>query len=319
VALIPTQVSEEACRSALTRNHSPDIPFDLSLNPYRGCEHGCSYCYARPTHSALGWSPGLDFETRLVARTNMAIVLARELRSRAYRPGLVCLGTVTDAYQPVERSMGISRQLISVLAKARHPLAIITKGSGIERDIDLLAPMAMQGLAVVYVTVTTLDRHLARLMEPRAPTPARRIETIRRLTEAGIPVGVSVAPQIPFLNTDMEAVLDAAAAAGARQAFYTVLRLPGEVEPVFTDWLRQHFPDRAERVLARVRDVRGGVLYDPRFGLRMTGQGIWADVLRQRFTQACRRLGLNAERMATDLTQFAPHRLDDQVDLFDAV
>jgi DNA repair photolyase len=249
----------------------------------------------------------------------MAAVLARELQSRVYRPGLVCIGTVTDAYQPLERSMGITRQLIAVLAKARHPVAIITKGSGIERDIDLLAPMAKRGLAAVYVTVTTLDRRLARLMEPRAATPARRIETIRRLTQAGIPVGVSVAPQIPFLNTDMEAVLEAAASAGAHKAFYTVLRLPGEVEPVFTAWLHQHFPDRAQRVLARVRDVQGGVVYDARFGLRMKGQGIWADLLRQRFVRTCHRLGLNNERMATDLSQFAPHRLGDQVDLFDAV
>jgi DNA repair photolyase len=300
---VPTQWRWEVARSALTRNQSPDLPFDLSLNPYRGCEHGCIYCYARPTHGYLDLSPGLDFETRLVAKRNVAELLQAELTHPRYRPGCVALGTVTDAYQPLDRKLGLARACLQVLVDARHPVAAVTKGSAIERDLDLWATLARQGLAVVYVTITTLDPELARRLEPRAPTPARRLRTIAALAQAGVPVGVSLSPQIPFLNTDMERVLAAAAEAGARRAFCIPLRLPWEVAPLFKDWLLRHHPDRADRVMARVRDMRGGRDNDARFGSRMRGEGPWADLLHQRFRHACRKLGLNGERqpMSTEL------------------
>jgi len=303
-AQVPTHWRWETARSALTRNHSPDIPFDLSLNPYRGCEHGCIYCYARPTHAYLDLSPGLDFETRLVAKRNVADLLRRELASPRYRPSGIALGTVTDAYQPLERKLGLTRASLQVLAEARHPMAAVTKGSTIERDLDLWADLARDGLAVVYVTVTTLDAELARRLEPRAPTPARRLRTVAALADAGVPVGVSLSPQIPFLNTDLEQVLAAAAQAGASRAFCIPLRLPWEVAPLFKDWLQRHCPERAERVMARVQDLRGGRDNDPRFGSRMTGEGVWADLLRQRFHKACQRLGLTGERQPMDVTLF---------------
>ncbi|MCW5654464.1 PA0069 family radical SAM protein [Hydrogenophaga sp.] len=311
-----TEVSWEDCRSAITRNDSPDVGFALGLNPYRGCEHGCVYCYARPTHSYLNLSPGLDFETRLVAKRNIAAVLRRELASPRHVPGLLAIGTVTDAYQPIERELRLMREVLQVLAQSRHPLAIVTKGSGVERDIDLLAPMAAQGLAAVYVTVTTLDPKLARTLEPRAAAPHRRLRTIRTLSEAGIPVGVSVAPQIPFINEDMEQVLEAAWEAGARRAFYTVLRLPWELSPMFRQWLELHYPDRAARVMARVQEMRGGKDYDADFAQRMRGSGIWADLIRQRFDKACARLGLNREREPLDASQFRPQALRAQQELF---
>lgn len=295
----------EDCQSAITRNRSPDIGFDLSVNPYRGCEHGCSYCYARPSHSYLGLSPGLDFETQLIAKRGLRERLIHELDLGHYRPGLMALGTVTDGWQPLERELRLSREVLQVLHDCRHPVAVVTKGSGIERDIDLLAPMAAQGLAGVYVTVTTLDAELARRMEPRAPAPWRRLRTIRALAQAGIPVGVSVSPQIPFLNDDMEQVLQAARDAGARSAFYVMLRLPWELAPLFRQWLALHYPDRAERVMARMHDLRGGKDDDARFATRRTGQGLWAELIAQRFAKACQRLGLNRERHAwrTDLFQ----------------
>lgn len=306
----------EDCRSAITRNRSPDIGFALSVNPYRGCEHGCSYCYARPSHSYLGLSPGLDFETRLIAKRGLRARLIHELASPRYRPGLMAVGTVTDAYQPLERELGLTREVLEVLHDCRHPMAIVTKGSGVERDIDLLAAMAGRRLAGVYVTLTTLDAELARRMEPRAAAPWRRLRTIRALADAGIPVGVSVSPQIPFLNEDMEQVLEAARDAGARSAFYVVLRLPWELSPLFRQWLQLHYPDRAERVMARIQDLRGGKDYDARFATRRTGQGVWAGLIAQRFAKACQRLGLNRERAAFDLAHFQPPSRSRQMGLF---
>ncbi len=311
-----TELRWEDCKSAITRNDSPDVGFALGLNPYRGCEHGCVYCYARPTHSYLGLSPGIDFETRLIARRNIADVLRRELASPRHRPVPLAIGTVTDAYQPVEREWRLMRGVLGVLAEARHPLAIVTKGSGVERDIDLLAPMAAQRLAAVYLTITTLDGPLARVLEPRAAAPHRRLRTLRTLAEAGVPVGVSVAPQIPFINVDMEQVLEAAWEAGARRAFYSVLRLPWELSPMFREWLALHYPDRAARVMARVQDMRGGRDYDADFAQRMRGSGPWADLIRQRFEKACARLGYNREREPLDVSQFRPQALHAQRELF---
>jgi DNA repair photolyase len=288
----------------------------LGLNPYRGCEHGCAYCYARPSHSYLGLSPGLDFETQLVAKRNIATVLRNELLRPHYRPELLAIGTVTDAYQPIERKLRLTRAVLEVLATARHPLAMVTKGSGVERDVDLLAPLGARRLAAVYVTITTLDAQLARVLEPRAAAPHRRLRTIQTLAEAGVPVGVSVSPQIPFINDDMERVLEAAFEAGARRAFYQVLRLPWELAPLFRDWLALHCPDRAARVMARVQDLHGGQDYRADFATRMRGQGIWADLLRQRFVTTCNRLGLQRHREPLDLTRFDAGALQGQMGLF---
>lgn len=302
-----TQVTEEQARGILAGNDSPDIGFDLSINPYRGCEHGCVYCYARPTHSYLNLSPGLDFETRIVAKVNAAELLREALSARGYTPLQLNIGSVTDAYQPVERRLGITRAVIEVLSEARHPFSIITKGSLVERDIDLIAPMAEAGLAAVYVSLTTLDPALARTLEPRAAAPQRRLRTIEALARAGVPVGVSVSPVIPFLNEpELERILQAARDAGASRAFSIVLRLPWEVNPLFQHWLGQHVPERAARIMARVREMRGGKDNDSRFGTRMTGQGVWAQLLRQRFDKACARLGYRRQRVELDLTQFRP-------------
>jgi DNA repair photolyase len=313
---ISTQVIIERARTALTRNDSPDIAFDQALNPYRGCEHGCSYCYARPTHSYLGYSPGLDFETKIVAKTNLPELLDRTLSRPSYIPRSTNIGSATDCYQPIERELLITRQILEVMQRHNHPFSIITKSSGIERDLDLLAPMASTGLAAVYVTITTLDPALARKMEPRAASPRRRLDTIRRLAQAGVPVGVSVAPQIPFLNEDMECVLTEAAQAGASTAFYTVLRLPWELNEVFGRWLVTHYPDRADRIMARVRDMRRGDVYRGEFGSRMKGQGVWADLLKQRFERACSKLGLNERRSILDLSQFVHVTDSRQTSLF---
>lgn len=311
-----TEIRWEEARSALVRNDSPDIAFDLSINPYRGCEHGCSYCYARPTHSYLGLSPGLDFERVIIAKRGLADRLREELAAPGYRPSHLAIGTVTDCYQPVERELQLTRALIEVLRDARHPFALVTKSSGVERDLDLIAPMAADQLAAVYVTITTLDGELARQLEPRAASPQRRLRTIRTLAQAGVPVGVSVAPQIPFINEDMEQVLAAAAEAGARSAFYTVLRLPWELNEVFQQWLQLHYPQRAARVMARIREMRGGQDYDSDWATRMRGSGLWADLIAQRFHKACARLGLNRERIALDRTQFRPGLTQGQASLF---
>ncbi|RUP27030.1 MAG: PA0069 family radical SAM protein [Curvibacter sp.] len=314
-----TEVITESARSALSRNDSPDIAFDQAINPYRGCEHGCSYCYARPTHSYLGYSPGLDFETRIVAKHNLPELLEQALSRPTYQARMTNLGSATDCYQPVERELRLTRRVIEVLQRHHHPFSLITKASLVERDLDLLAPMARDGLVAVYVTITTLDAELARRLEPRAASPQRRLRTIRTLAEAGVPVGVSVAPQIPFLNEDMEQVLTAAAEAGARSAFYTVLRLPWELREVFTEWLQQHYPDRAARVLARLRDYRGGHDSAGGFSTRMKGQGLWGDLLSQRFGRACTRLGLNRDRIELDLSRFVhdPDFAERQRGLFD--
>lgn len=300
-----TQLIEENVRGILSGNDSPDIGFDLSINPYRGCEHGCIYCYARPSHSYLNLSPGIDFETRIVAKVNAAEKLREALSARSYTPGQLNIGSVTDAYQPAERRLRITRSLIEVLSEAQHPFSIITKSSLVERDIDLIAPMAAQRLAAVYVSLTTLDPALARALEPRAAAPQRRLRTIEALARAGIPVGVSVSPVIPFLNEpELEKVLQAARDAGASSAFSIVLRLPWEVNPLFQQWLEQHVPERAARIMARVREMRGGKDNDARFGTRMTGQGLWAELLRQRLHKACQRLGLSRRRAELDLTRF---------------
>ncbi|QJP74261.1 PA0069 family radical SAM protein [Burkholderia glumae] len=307
-----TLVFDERAKSILTRNASPDIPFNVSLNPYRGCEHGCIYCFARPTHSYLGLSPGLDFESRIYAKVNAAELLERELGKRGYVPEPIALGVNTDAYQPCERERRITRDVIQVMHDHGQPFAAITKSSLIERDLDLLAPMAARGQVIAAVTITTLDADLARALEPRAGTPSRRLRTIRALREAGVPVGVSIAPVIPFVTEpDLERVLEACAEAGATHASYIVLRLPWEVAPLFREWLGAHFPERAERVMARVRDMRGGKDYEADFRSRMKGEGLWADLLKQRFQKAVKRIGLNERaRGILDFSQFhAPQRV----------
>ncbi|MFC5476324.1 PA0069 family radical SAM protein [Paraherbaspirillum soli] len=292
-APLRTIVTEEQAKSILNRNASPDLPFRVSLNPYRGCEHGCIYCYARPTHSYLGLSPGLDFESRIFAKVNAPQLLLRELAKPSYVAEPIALGVNTDAYQPCERELGLTRKILQVLHDCDHPVALITKSSLIERDIDLLASMARKRQVLAAVTLTTLDPVIARTLEPRAAAPARRLRTIKTLAEAGIPVSVSVAPLIPFVTEpDLERVIEAAAEAGAVLANYVVLRLPWEVEPLFQQWLDAHFPDRAKRVMNRVREMRGGAAYDADFATRMRGEGIWADLLRQRFEKALIRCGL---------------------------
>ena len=294
---LKTIVTDEYAKSILTRNTSPDIPFNVSLNPYRGCEHGCIYCFARPTHSYLGLSPGLDFESRLFAKVNAAELLRRELARPGYVPENIALGVNTDAYQPCERELKITRRVLEVLYECRHPVGLISKSSLMERDIDLLAPMAEQRLACAAVTLTTLDARIARTLEPRAAAPERRLRTIRTLSEAGIPVSVSVAPIIPFVTEpEIERILEAAFNAGATGAHYVVLRLPHEVNPLFQEWLQAHFPDRAQRVMNRVRDMRGGKDYDSDFSKRMAGEGVWADLIRQRFYKTVERLGMTELR-----------------------
>ena len=307
---IETSVSIECARSILSHNQSPDIPFGVSLNPYRGCEHGCVYCFARPTHAYLELSPGLDFETKLFAKTNAAEVLRETLAKPSYRCEAIALGVNTDAYQPIERELRITRDVLQVLHDCDHPVGLITKSTLIERDVDLLAPMAAKNLVVAAVTITTLDADLARKLEPRAATPSRRLRTIRTLAEAGIPVGVSVAPMIPFITDDhMEQILEAAREAGATYASYIVLRLPNELNTVFQDWLMAHFPDRAQRVMNRIRDLHGGQDYKADFATRMRGTGIWADLLRQRFYKSADRLGFSYHRyneLVLDTSQFKP-------------
>ena len=292
-----TVITLQQARSIISHNESPDLPFSRSINPYQGCEHGCIYCYARPSHAYLGLSPGLDFETKLFAKENAAALLREELSRPGYRPELISLGANTDPYQPAERKHRITRGILEVLWEFRHPVGIVTKGSLIERDLDLLAPMAVEGLVQVFVSIGTLDGEIARTLEPRAAAPHRRVETVRRLSAAGVPCGVFVAPIIPFLNDkDMEAVLEAVAGAGARSASFTLLRLPWEVKELFKGWLERHYPLRAARIMARIRDMRGGRENDPEFGSRMKGEGQYAELLRGRFEVACRRLKLNADK-----------------------
>lgn len=301
-----TEVIWEDPRSAVGQVDSPDVYFDRSLNPYRGCEHGCIYCYARPTHSYLNLSPGLDFETKIIAKRGIDQVLRRELARPRYQPRMIAIGTATDCYQPVERELKLTRSVIEVLHETDHAFSLVTKSGGVERDLDLIAPMAHRKLAAVYVTITTLDAELARTLEPRAAAPHRRLRLLRTLAANGVPCGVSLAPQIPFLTDDMEQVLEAAWDAGARSAFYHVLRLPWEVAPLFRQWLELHYPQRAQRVMARVQDMRGGKDYDADFATRMKGSGPWADLLAQRFRRATQRLGFNRQRVEMDTTRFRP-------------
>lgn len=289
---LQTHISREKARSIITENDSPDISFDRSINPYRGCEHGCVYCFARPSHAFLGLSPGLDFESRLFAKVNAAELLEHELSAPGYKPKTIAIGTNTDPYQPIERKEGVMRQLLEVLARANHPVAITTKSALVLRDLDLLAPMAGKGLVKVALSVTTLDLSLARKMEPRASTPEKRLAAIRALAEAKIPTSVMAAPVIPAINdAEIEAILARAKAAGARHANYILLRLPREVAGLFSEWLQAHFPQRRERVLSLVRSTREGKLYDSTFGARMTGSGAYAQMIARRFETASARLG----------------------------
>jgi len=314
-----TSLIVDTAKSVIVEARSPDIPFELSINPYRGCEHGCSYCFARPTHSYLGYSAGLDFETKILWKPDAPEVLRRELAHPRYRCRPIALGINTDAWQPVERKLGLTRRLLEVLCETRHPVSIVTKGALIERDIDLLADMARDDLVHVMFSITTLDRELARIMEPRAATPARRLDAMRRLHDAGVPVGVLFAPLIPALNDhEMEAVLEASRAAGASNAGYVLLRLPHELKDLFPEWLRQHVPGRAEHVLSVLRQMHGGQVYDSRFGQRMMGSGVFATLYRKRFELATERLGLNQTRHALNCAGFRPPRIDNaQADLFD--
>ncbi len=301
-----TTLIPDTTRRIIARNDSPDIPFDRSINPYRGCEHGCIYCYARPSHAWLGFSPGLDFETRLVFKPDAASLLRAELGKPGYACAPIALGSNTDPYQPVERDLGITRAILEVLAECGHPVTIVTKSARVERDIDILAGMADAGRCSVGVSITTLDRSLARRMEPRASAPHRRLETVRRLTAAGIPAGVMAAPMIPFLNdAELETILEQAREAGALGASYTMLRLPLEISDLFREWLAEHYPDRAKRVMERVRDTRGGKDYDSTFGRRMRGTGPVAELLAKRFRLAVKRLGFPGFP-ALDCSGFVP-------------
>ncbi|MBN9075072.1 MAG: radical SAM protein [Rhizobiales bacterium 65-79] len=299
-----TEVQVEKPRTIITRNESPDISFDRSINPYRGCEHGCVYCFARPTHAYMGLSPGLDFESKLFAKPDAAKLLERELAKEGYQPKIIAIGTNTDPYQPIEKKWRIMREILEVLEAYNHPVGIVTKSALVARDIDILSRMAEKGLAKVALSVTSLDRTLARTMEPRAATPPKRLETIRKLAEAGIPASVMVAPIVPGLtDQEIERILDSARAAGAREAGYVILRLPLEVSPIFKDWLLRHYPDRYRHVLSLVRSMRGGKDYDSEWGKRMKGNGPYAWQIGRRFELAARKLGLNLERtkLRTDL------------------
>ncbi len=316
-APVKTDVTVERARTIITRNDSPDLSFDRSVNPYRGCEHGCSYCFARPTHAFMGLSPGLDFETKLFAKTNAAELLERELSAPGYQPRTMAIGTNTDPYQPIEREHRIMRQVLEVLARFSHPVGIVTKSALVARDIDILAPMAAKGLAKVAISVTTLDRKLSRSLEPRAAAPDKRLETIRQLTAAGIPVTVLVAPIIPAVNDhEIEAILKAARQVGARDAGYVLLRLPLEVRDIFREWLMENAPGKLRHVMSLVQSTRGGKDYDPRFGLRQTGTGPFAWLVGRRFRAAAAQLGYNAERLKLRTDLFAPPpRPGDQLSL----
>ena len=316
-ALPETQVIEQVAKSALTRNDSPDIPFDRSVNPYQGCEHGCVYCYARPSHAYHGFSPGLDFETRIIARTNIAELLRAELAKPGYRPGPVALGANTDPWQPVERKLRITRRVLEVLAEVCHPVTLVTKSSLVERDLDLLADMARDGLVHAAVSIATLDADLARRLEPRAASPARRLETLRRLSAAGVPCAVLVAPMIPMLtDPDLEKVLEAARDAGAKTAGYVFLRLPHELKDVFKDWLAAHFPLRAEHVMSLVRQMREGRENQSEFRVRQRGSGVYADLLAQRMAKGRKRFGLTGGLPPLALDRFRPPGVGGQMSLF---
>ncbi len=315
---LATELIIDTAKSVITENKSPDISFELSINPYRGCEHGCSYCFARPTHSYLGFSPGLDFETKIAYKPDAVALLRQELAHKSYRCRPIALGINTDGWQPIERKLRLTRGLLEVLAECRHPVSIVTKSALIERDLDLLSDMARDDLVHVMFSVTTLDRELARSMEPRAATPQRRLDAMRKLHEAGVPVGVLFAPLIPALNDhDMEAVFAAAKDCGAEAAGYALLRLPYELADIFPAWLQTHVPGRAEHVMSIIRQMRGGKAYDSRFGTRMTGEGQFADLYDRRAKLATKRLGLNKQRRALNTAAFKPPAgQTDQLSLF---
>ncbi|MGE5451591.1 MAG: PA0069 family radical SAM protein [Acidobacteriota bacterium] len=302
-----TEVTPETARSILSRNDSPDIPFTWSINPYRGCEHGCIYCYARPTHGYLNLSPGLDFETRLVAKVNAADLLMRELSKKGHVCSPINIGSATDPYQPIEREWRLTRSVLEVLQACHHPFTIVTKSSGVERDLDILSQAAQRRQTYVMVSLTTLDAALSRKLEPRGAAPHRRLQTVRRLADAGVPVGVNVAPIIPFLNEpEIEPIIEAAAQAGAANIHYTVVRLPWEVRPLFQEWLMHHVPERADRIMARIREMRGGKEYDSDYSLRMRGQGVWAELIAQRVSKAAARHGIGRRGIELDTSAFDP-------------
>ena len=317
---VETIVTPELAKSIISTNQSPDISFDQSINPYRGCEHGCIYCYARPNHAYVGLSPGLDFETKLFVKPNAAELLEAEFAHPRYRPRTIMLGGVTDIYQPIERGYGVTRALLEAMERWRHPVALITKSQLVMRDLDVLARLAERGLAKAAISVTTLDRRIARVMEPRAAAPHRRIEAIRALAQAGVPTTVMVAPVVPAINdSEIEAILEECAEAGAQSAGYVLLRLPREIKELFREWLAAHFPDRAARVMGLVRQMRGGRDYDAEWGKRQRGEGPYARVIADRFARACRKLGLDKPRLALDHTQFRrPADYGQQQDLFAA-
>jgi DNA repair photolyase len=309
-----TEVQVERPRTIITRNSSPDISFDRSVNPYRGCEHGCVYCFARPTHAYMGLSPGLDFEARLFAKPDAARLLDKELSKEGYTPRTIAIGTNTDPYQPIEKQYRIMREILEVLEARGHPVGIVTKSALVTRDIDILARMAERGLAKVALSVTTMDRRLARTMEPRAATPTKRLETIRQLADAGIPTSVLVAPIIPGLNDqELERILDSARAAGAREAGYVVLRLPLEVAPIFKDWLLRNYPDRYRHVMSLIRSMRDGKDYDAEWGKRMKGAGPYAWQIGRRFEIAAKKLGLNTQRLSLRTDQFVAGKHSEQL------
>jgi len=313
-----TQVRPIAARTALTFNTSPDLPFDRTINPYKGCEHGCVYCYARPNHAYLGLSPGLDFETKIFSKPNAAQLLARAFEKKSYRPSVIVIGGDTDAYQPAERELEITRSILETLLVYRHPAAIVTKSALVVRDVDLLTKLAALNLIKVAISVTTLDRTLARDMEPRATTPERRLDAIRMLAKAGVPVGVMTAPLIPGLNDhELEAILERAAQAGATEASYVLLRLPGEVKELFEEWLKERRPNAAKRVMTLMRNMRGGQAYDPRWGTRAVGEGPYAELMAKRFETAARRFGLARARLSLDTSRFRRPPKGGQLGFFD--
>jgi DNA repair photolyase len=315
---LETIVTPELAKSIISTNSSPDISFDQSINPYRGCEHGCIYCYARPNHAYVGLSPGLDFETKLFVKANAAELLEAEFAKPSYRPKTIMLGGVTDIYQPIERGYGVTRALLEVMERWRHPVSLITKSQLVIRDIDILARLAERGLVKAAISVTTLDRRIARVMEPRAATPQRRIDSIRALTQAGVPTTVMMAPIVPAItDNEIEAVLQACAEAGASAAGYVALRLPLEIKDLFREWLAEHFPDRAARVISLVRSMRNGRDYDPEWGKRQRGEGPYAKLIADRFAAARRRFGLDKPSLPLDHTQFRrPLEAGGQQDLF---
>jgi len=320
LAPLETSVTEERARSIIARNDSPDVPFEQSINPYRGCEHGCIYCFSRPSHAYLELSPGLDFESKLFAKVNAPELLKEELSRRGYVVEPIAFGTNTDCYQPIERRYRIMRKILEVLAECGHPLSIVTKSALIERDLDLLGPMAAKNLVKAFVSINTLDRGIARRLEPRAASPQRRLDTLRALAHAGVPCGVMVAPVIPALtDKSIEEVIEAAAGAGATAAGYILMRLPHEVKPLFKEWLAEHYPQRADHVMSIVRQMRGGRENDPNFGTRMTGTGTYAELIANRFEIACRRFGLDKERRGEqplDCSLFRPPSMACQMNLF---